>query len=89
MGTVTATVTDASGLTASSSVAYTVTGGTGPQATVYTAEPLGAGGWVTGITISPDGLTRLVRTDTMGAWRWDTATDAWVACITGTSMPSP
>lgn len=62
---------------------------TGSRITVYAAEPLGAGGWVVGISISPDGNTRLVRTDTLGAWRWDTAANQWVACITGSSIPSP
>lgn len=55
--------------------------------TVYAYEPLGAGGWVTGITISPDGQTRLARTDTLCAWRWDATADQWSIAITGASMP--
>src|ERR1700730_590989 len=32
---------------------------------------IGAGGWLTGLDISTDGSTRVVRTDTYGAYIWD------------------
>jgi hypothetical protein len=56
--------------------------------TVYDYESLGAGGWVTGLAISPDGNTRLVRTDTLGGWRWDTSTDRWEPLVHGGNMPT-
>lgn len=46
---------------------------------------LGAGGWVTGIDISDDGVTKLIRTDTYGGYRWDGA--AWKQLVTVGSMP--
>src|SRR4029453_2610086 len=41
--------------------------------TCYTWKPLriGAGGWLTGMDISADGSTRVVRTDTYGAYVWE------------------
>lgn len=53
----------------------------------WSMEKIGGGGFVTGITISPDGLTRLVRTDVGGGCRWDTTTDLWQPLITEASMP--
>ena len=46
---------------------------------------IGAGGWVTGIEIHPDG-TMVARTDTAGAYLWNGA--AWVQLVTAYSMPS-
>lgn len=48
----------------------------------YRVAKLGAGGWVTAVRISPDGLTRLARTDVGGGWRWDTDADRWEQIIT-------
>lgn len=58
-------------------------------ATTYAAETLGAGGWVTGIAISPDGNTRHVRCDTYGGWRWDAAAGKWKATTTADSLSAP
>ena len=54
----------------------------------YTWKPLriGAGGWLTGLDLSPDGATRLVRTDTYGAYVWDTS--EWRQVVTAASLPS-
>lgn len=60
-----------------------------PTPSLAVAEPLGGGGWVTGIALSPDGLTRLVRTDTLGGWRWDTTTDQWEPLLAQGTAPSP
>lgn len=38
---------------------------------------VGGGGYVTAIRISGDGNTRLVRTDTYGAYRWNPGTNYW------------
>jgi hypothetical protein len=54
--------------------------------TVFEVLPVGAGGWLTGIDIHPSGTPRLVRTDTYGAWRWDT--DRWTQVVSATSMPA-
>jgi hypothetical protein len=53
----------------------------------YTWEPLriGAGGWVTGMDIAPDG-TKVVRTDTYGAYVWSGM--EWKQLVTAASMPS-
>ena len=54
----------------------------------YTWKPLriGAGGWVTGIDISSDGSTRVVRTDTYGAYVWDDT--QWKQLVTTDRMPA-
>ena len=56
--------------------------------TCYTWRPLriGGGGWVTGIDISPDGSTRVVRTDTYGAYVWESG--RWRQLVTRDSMPA-
>src|SRR3989442_3209103 len=46
---------------------------------------IGAGGWLTGIDISTDGSTRVVRTDTYGAY---ILTTQWQQLVTATSMPA-
>jgi hypothetical protein len=50
-------------------------------------QPLkvGAGGFVTGIDIAPDGTT-VVRTDTNGAYIWNGS--EWQQLVTSTSMPA-
>ena len=47
---------------------------------------IGAGGWLTGLDISADGSTRLVRTDTYGAYVWDAG--QWKQLVTASSMPA-
>jgi hypothetical protein len=46
---------------------------------------VGAGGWLTGIDVAPDG-TMVARTDTYGAYIWNGA--QWQQLITATSMPA-
>lgn len=49
---------------------------------------LGGGGFVVDLDISPDGRTRIVRTDVHGAYIWDEPTKEWKQLITATSMPA-
>ena len=46
---------------------------------------VGAGGWLTGIDIAPNG-TMVVRTDTYGAYIWNGT--QWQQLVTSTSMPA-
>jgi len=46
---------------------------------------IGAGGYLTGMDIAPDG-TMVVRTDTYGAYRWNGT--QWQQLVTSTSMPA-
>ena len=46
---------------------------------------IGAGGWLTGMDVAPDG-SRIVRTDTYGAYLWDGA--KWAQLVTSVSMPA-
>lgn len=48
---------------------------------------IGAGGFITGVDISSDGSTRIVRTDTYGAYIWDVAQKQWKQVVTSRSMP--
>jgi hypothetical protein len=56
---------------------------------VTTWQPLaiGAGGYLTGLDVAPDG-TRVVRTDTFGAYRWNAGTSRWVQLVTALTMPA-
>ena len=56
--------------------------------TVFAQGALGGGGYVTGMDISPDGSTRLIRTDVYGAYIWDAAATKWKQVITRASMPA-
>jgi hypothetical protein len=53
----------------------------------YTWQPLriGAGGWLVGMDIAPDG-TKVVRADTYGAYLWNGT--QWQQLVTSTGMPS-
>ncbi|HVH18029.1 MAG TPA: hypothetical protein VNF72_07000 [Myxococcota bacterium] len=55
----------------------------------YDWQPLriGGGGWLTGLDISADGTTRVVRTDTYGAYVWDAETSRWMQLVTSESLP--
>lgn len=55
----------------------------------YDWQPLriGGGGWLTGLDISADGSTRVVRTDTYGAYLWDAGTSRWIQLVTSESLP--
>jgi hypothetical protein len=47
---------------------------------------IGAGGQLTGIDIAPDG-TKVVKTDTFGAYIWNRDTKRWDQLVTASSMP--
>jgi photosystem II stability/assembly factor-like uncharacterized protein len=55
-------------------------------ATQWRPVALGSGGFVTGIDIAKDG-TKIVRTDTSGAYIWDDAASKWRGMQTRSSMP--
>jgi len=48
---------------------------------------IGAGGFVTGIDIAPDG-TKVIRTDTYGGYVWDAAAATWRQVLTAQSLPT-
>ena len=50
--------------------------------------PIGGGGYLTGTSISADGATKLVRTDTQGAYRYNSNSGLWEQLITQVTMPS-
>jgi hypothetical protein len=76
-------------------------GGVGAQIIQFSGQPpaasgepdftrvlkIGAGGWVTGIDIAPDGQ-RLIRTDTGGGYIYNTTTGQWDQLITQARMPA-
>ncbi len=47
---------------------------------------IGAGGFITGIDLHRDGVERVIRTDTYGAYLW--ANNRWNQLVTATSMPA-
>ncbi len=47
---------------------------------------VGGGGWVTGMSVSDDGRTRVVRTDTFGAYRWSGG--RWELVTSSSSLPA-
>jgi hypothetical protein len=57
-----------------------------PNATTWRTLRIGAGGWITGIDISADGTTKVVRTDTYGGYVLDPT--GWTQVVTSTSMPA-
>jgi hypothetical protein len=60
----------------------------GTAGTQFAAVKIGGGGYVVDIDISPDGLTRLVRTDVYGGYIWNTAAAKWDQLVTSASMPA-
>jgi hypothetical protein len=56
--------------------------------TTWRTLRIGAGGWLTGIDISPAGETKVVRTDTYGAYVWDESQSSWRQLVTADSMPA-
>ncbi len=56
-----------------------------PTCAVWKPLRIGAGGWVTGLDIALDG-EKVVRTDTYGAYRWNSSLGEWVQLVTGTSV---
>jgi photosystem II stability/assembly factor-like uncharacterized protein len=61
------------------------TGGSG--AYVWKPISIGGGGYVSGIDMSDDGATRMIRTDIGGAYRWD-GSSKWIQMISADSMPA-
>lgn len=55
-------------------------------ATNFSRVKIGGGGYVVDIDISPDGLTRLIRTDVYGGYIWNAKTSSWDQLVTSTSM---
>lgn len=55
-------------------------------ATEWRTLPIGAGGFITGLNLNPDGVTRVIRTDTYGAYFW--RDNRWQQLVTETSMPA-
>ena len=53
--------------------------------TLWRPLRIGAGGWLTGIDVAPDG-TMVVRADTYGAYIWNGA--RWAQLVTKASMPA-
>jgi hypothetical protein len=53
----------------------------------WNALKIGAGGFVTGIDIAQDG-TKVVRTDTYGAYVWEVGASAWKQILTTGSLPA-
>jgi hypothetical protein len=60
-------------------------GALGDGGTVWRPLRIGAGGYLVGMDIANDG-TKVVRTDTYGAYRWDGA--SWEQLVNATSMPA-
>src|ERR1700690_1232153 len=66
--------------------AATLTYNTGVHA-VWQTLPVGGGGWVRGLIVAADG-TMVGRTDTAGAYLYNSGTGSWSQLINPTSMPS-
>ena len=60
-----------------------------PGVTTTQWRPLriGAGGFVTGIDIAPDG-TKVIKCDTYGGYIWDSGISEWKPLLTTTSLPA-
>jgi hypothetical protein len=58
------------------------------QGALWRVLPVGGGGWLTGIDLSPDGSVKLVRADTYGAYLWSEARRRWMQLVTKQSMPA-
>ena len=50
--------------------------------------PVGGGGFVTGLSFSDDGVTRMARTDGYGGYRWSDVQDRWVLSVSADSLPA-
>ena len=57
--------------------------------TTWRSLHVGAGGWLTGLDISTDGSTVVVRADTYGAYILNVASSQWRQVVTTSSMPAP
>jgi photosystem II stability/assembly factor-like uncharacterized protein len=68
-------------------VGHSVVFGGAASRTVWSVLKIGAGGFITGIDIVGDG-TMVVKTDTYGAWYYDSPRSLWQQCLTVHSMPA-
>jgi hypothetical protein len=77
----------ASSSTAASTTSPTPAPAPAPAPSSFSWKPIkiGAGGWLVGMDIASDG-TKVVRTDTYGAYLWNG--NQWQQLVTATSMPS-
>lgn len=57
-------------------------------AAIFHKLPIGAGGFVTGMSISADGATRVVRCDSHGAYVWGASDTRWRLMLTAASIPA-
>lgn len=64
------------------------------ERTIFAPVRIGAGGFIRGVSIAPDG-TKVVKTDTYGAWTFDprahdcgAEAGCWRQCVTMASMPA-
>lgn len=48
---------------------------------------IGGGGFITGYSVDPAGVTRVVRADVYGAYLWRPDQDRWVQLVTSSAMP--
>ena len=58
----------------------------GAPRTNFQQLKIGGGGYVTGIDISPDGLTKVVNTDCAMAYVWNSGTSTWDQLVTQDTM---
>lgn len=49
---------------------------------------VGAGGFITGLSMDPSGKTFVVRTDVYGAYIWSPQADRWIQLVNAPSMPA-
>ncbi len=80
-------VTNSAGSVTSRTATLTVNPG---PVSNYTWKQLktGAGGWIVGMYIHPDGTVVYGRTDTGGAYRLNQATKTWTQIVTADSLPA-
>jgi len=78
----------ASGLDSSSSSSDGQGSSPAQSATGWNVLKVGAGGYLSGIDISNDGTTKVVRTDTYGAYIWDSTSSKWKQLVNPSSMPA-
>ena len=84
--TVTVTATNTGGSTSATSTGVgPVTSGGGGTTTGWHPLLIGNGGLLTGVDVAPDG-TKVVRTDSYGAYVWDDPSDKWFPILSQTVM---
>lgn len=53
----------------------------------WRAIGVGGGGWVQTLASDRNGITRVVRTDTFGAYRWDATRNRWLQMVSTATLP--